>query len=85
MIIIIGDYLLLILINMLNNFIGGPTLNLFTTPSVVSQVVLGALIDALEQCQEAATEAEAAAAAALIKQHKETLEAPQKVGKSPWK
>jgi multidrug resistance efflux pump len=43
-------------------------------------VVLGALIDALEQCQEAATseasEAEAAAASALIKQHKETLEAP---------
>jgi len=46
-----------------------------------SPVVLGALIDALEQCQEAATseasEAEAAAASALIKQHKETLEAHQ--------
>ena len=40
------------------------------------QVVLAALIDALEQCQEAAvSDTDAAAAAALIKQHKETVEA----------
>ena len=54
------------------------------SPSVGTQVVLGALIDALEQCREAATsEADAAAASALIKQHKETLEAPR-IGESPY-